>query len=701
MILKTLHLKNFRKFKEVNLEFPEGVIGVVGLNGVGKSTLFEAVAWVLYGPAAARTGADQIKRQQAETKDPCRVELDFSFEDNDYRIVREIRGKQLTPSATVLKNGSLVAQGAEPSTIFIQKTIGLDFKSFFTSIFAKQKELNMLSSLNASERRPLILKMLGITSLDEVIKEIRSDSSSTKQLREHLKQQLFDLDGTSKKQQLETKAKQQKKEIGNKQKQIENLDKQVQTTKEEVKQQSQEIKKQKQQYETILKQKDNLAEIKNKIEQREHLSIAQQKIQEKIKNKQNTIEKLEKTIQKIKPPEDEIKEVDIKLKTSKEIITTLTKSIEQHQTLNKRIQHELQELKEKKQHIKQLGPQASCPTCDRTLGEQHQHLLNHFSKELKEKKQQQHEHQQQIQQGQKKHELEQKKQDALEKRQRYLQGLAQQLKEHQHTKSYLLSDQKQLQKEIKEIQRQLTSFKNLKFDEKEFTKIKNKLRESYNSYQELLSTYEEIKEKLHQKTLEKEQILSGIQLLKQQQKQIQKDIKHQEQLEQKLKEQTIQHDTLRQLEEIMIQFRTFLISRIRPTLSMYASEFFLRLTDGKYQLIDLDEQYNISIVDNGESYAIKRFSGGEEDLANLCIRLAISEVITERAGGAFNFIILDEIFGSQDYIRRQNIMHALQTLSAKFRQVFIITHVEDIKNSLEYAITVHEQNNEQSTVKIE
>ena len=126
----------------------------------------------------------------------------------------------------------------------------------------------------------------------------------------------------------------------------------------------------------------------------------------------------------------------------------------------------------------------------------------------------------------------------------------------------------------------------------------------------------------------------------------------------------------------MSDFRTFLISRIRPTLSTYASDFFNRLTDGKYPEVELDEKYDLQIYDDGELYSISRFSGGEEDLANLCLRLAISEVITERAGGVFNFIILDEIFGSQDYYRRQNIMKALNSLSSKFRQISVsYTHL--------------------------
>ena len=198
MILKTLTLVNFRKFKNSTVEFPDGVTGVVGLNGVGKSTIFEAIAWVLYGAVAARTSADQIKREGASHSDPCRVELEFIFEENIYRIVREMSGKNLTTSATATINGKIAATGAEVVTNFIQNKLGMDFKSFFTSIFAKQKELNALSTMIASERRPLILRMLGIDSLDEVVKEIKSDKRDKDSLLEKLGQDLVDEDGRDK-----------------------------------------------------------------------------------------------------------------------------------------------------------------------------------------------------------------------------------------------------------------------------------------------------------------------------------------------------------------------------------------------------------------------------------------------------------------------------------------------------------------------
>ena len=158
---------------------------------------------------------------------------------------------------------------------------------------------------------------------------------------------------------------------------------------------------------------------------------------------------------------------------------------------------------------------------------------------------------------------------------------------------------------------------------------------------------------------------------------------------------------LKMLNEIMTSFRIHVISQIRPALSLYASELFDSLTDGKYSEIELDENYNLIVYDNGSPYTIERFSGGEEDLANLCVRLAISEVITQRAGSMFNFIILDEIFGSQDSIRKQNIIRALNSFSSKFRQIFLITHIEEVKNFMENSMTVFEEESGVSKIRIE
>ena len=45
-------------------------------------------------------------------------------------------------------------------------------------------------------------------------------------------------------------------------------------------------------------------------------------------------------------------------------------------------------------------------------------------------------------------------------------------------------------------------------------------------------------------------------------------------------------------------------------------------------------------------------SGGEEDVANMVLRLAISQMIADRAGQPLSILILDEVFGSLDIERR-------------------------------------------------
>jgi len=65
-------------------------------------------------------------------------------------------------------------------------------------------------------------------------------------------------------------------------------------------------------------------------------------------------------------------------------------------------------------------------------------------------------------------------------------------------------------------------------------------------------------------------------------------------------------------------------------------------------------------------------------------------LITERAEGLFHFIILDEIFGSQDRQRQQNIIQELYKLSSTFKQIFLITHVEEVKHFMQHIIHVEE-----------
>jgi exonuclease SbcC len=125
---------------------------------------------------------------------------------------------------------------------------------------------------------------------------------------------------------------------------------------------------------------------------------------------------------------------------------------------------------------------------------------------------------------------------------------------------------------------------------------------------------------------------------------------------------------------------------MRPELSELASAFLAELTDARYTELELDDKYRIVVLEEGVPKPV--ISGGEEDLANLVLRLAISQMIAERAGQPFSLLVLDEIFGSLDDTRRQNVVALLRGLQDRFEQVILITHVDDVRDGLDQVLEV-------------
>ncbi len=141
-----------------------------------------------------------------------------------------------------------------------------------------------------------------------------------------------------------------------------------------------------------------------------------------------------------------------------------------------------------------------------------------------------------------------------------------------------------------------------------------------------------------------------------------------------------------ELDRAFSDLRTELNFQLRPELSELASAFLSELTDARYTELELDDQYNIVILEDGVPKPV--LSGGEEDLANLVLRLAISQMIAERAGQSFSLLILDEVFGSLDEARRFNVVELLRGLQDRFEQVILITHIEPVREGLDRVITV-------------
>ncbi|MBA2624059.1 MAG: hypothetical protein H0U89_00375, partial [Acidimicrobiia bacterium] len=158
---------------------------------------------------------------------------------------------------------------------------------------------------------------------------------------------------------------------------------------------------------------------------------------------------------------------------------------------------------------------------------------------------------------------------------------------------------------------------------------------------------------------------------------------------------------LGRLGELLNAFRTSVIATVGPRLAAQAADLFAELTDHDYDRLEVDPQtYDIQIRDQGLAYGMDRFSGSETDLANLALRVAISEHVRFQSGGAVGLLVLDEIFGPLDEERRERMLLALERLRSRFRQILVVTHANDVKEQLPSAIEVVKLPGRRATARV-
>ncbi|MGI8984121.1 MAG: SbcC/MukB-like Walker B domain-containing protein, partial [Acidimicrobiales bacterium] len=146
---------------------------------------------------------------------------------------------------------------------------------------------------------------------------------------------------------------------------------------------------------------------------------------------------------------------------------------------------------------------------------------------------------------------------------------------------------------------------------------------------------------------------------------------------------------LARLGDLLNAFRNTMVASVGPRLSAQAAELFAELTDREYDRLEVDpDTFEIKILDAGRTFGMGRFSGSETDLANLALRVAVSEHVRFQSGGAVGLLVLDEVFGPLDDDRKARMLLALERLRARFRQVLVVTHDTAIKEQLPNAIEV-------------
>lgn len=122
--------------------------------------------------------------------------------------------------------------------------------------------------------------------------------------------------------------------------------------------------------------------------------------------------------------------------------------------------------------------------------------------------------------------------------------------------------------------------------------------------------------------------------------------------------------------------RDALNDRVRPELAATASEIISDITDGYWTGVQLTEDFGVQVLQGNTVRGV--VSGGEDDMVNLALRIAATEMHAARSGVQIAVLVLDEVFASFSTTTRANTMQVLDRLRNRYDQTLIITHVEDV-----------------------
>ncbi|MDM7911466.1 MAG: SMC family ATPase, partial [Methanotrichaceae archaeon] len=187
MRLNKLFMRNFKKYRRAEVNFQDGLTGIVGSNGSGKSTIVEAIAWALYGNKASTIKRDFIRNTRAGDSDQVEVKLSLSMGKQELEIYRAMKGKSLTPEAFLLLDGHRIAAGTKEVDLRLEEILKISYLDFMKTFYARQKDLDNLLKEGGTGKREYLLKLLGLDDIKEkVVEQIKTDHTLLEERKNRL-----------------------------------------------------------------------------------------------------------------------------------------------------------------------------------------------------------------------------------------------------------------------------------------------------------------------------------------------------------------------------------------------------------------------------------------------------------------------------------------------------------------------------------
>ncbi len=688
MKLRSLSLNLFRQHISSHIEFPDGLVGVIGTNGSGKTTIVEAISFAIYGSRALRGRVEDVRTRTAPAKtgrgkkdQDLRVELSLEHDGVVFRIERSLN------DAAIYIGGESqpVAVGSRDVSARISAIVGMSYEEFISTYCTEQKGLEFLSGKKgATEREKFIVRMMGYDRLEEVQEVIRGDRKEKRAVLTGYEASL----GT--REEIEQRLEIELTELT--------------TMRERHAEAQKTLQKSESDFNVVREKMVRLEELRARfVREKEGVQSASVRLEERGRRLNDIVSAIslaEEELLKVLKPLSASRDLDEAIAAVKRQVATERERFASKFEEERGVELAWREAVSKaaaerdmaKAHYSQLEKRvvkvgeleggSDCPTCGQALGESFEQVRKHFQGEQRALagkvrdlerafKDVQGKPESVVAIAQERAELELKVKQAEAKLQEL--QLCVQL---QHKIESLRKEREVVEGEIKlaEEHKRLASdrMSELRFSEEDYNREKG----AFDASQRLVEVARLQRVRLEGEVNTKEALVERTK------SELAKFTERQMEVERLRRDVRLCDECDRMITE----FRKYVNSSIRPRMAELASEYLADLTDGRYTAVELAEDFTPTVVEDGEAKSV--ISGGEEDILNLCMRISLSHMLAERAGQHFSLLILDEVFGSLDENRRGNVLALLEKLRNRFEQIIIITHLDDVKDGVQHLIQV-------------
>ena len=195
MKLHTLIIKNIGPYKGEHIidfdELESSLFLITGETGAGKSYIFDAICYALYGDTSGEyRETNTLRCKYADDREIASIELTFETHGKTYKTIREPSQKRLSSKKNKDGNYYLVEYNGKSELILPDKTVlnkerdvkvkmeeilGLPFAQFKMTMLIAQGEFYKLINASTDERQKIFRKILETYRLEDFSNKLREE----------------------------------------------------------------------------------------------------------------------------------------------------------------------------------------------------------------------------------------------------------------------------------------------------------------------------------------------------------------------------------------------------------------------------------------------------------------------------------------------------------------------------------------------